>query len=206
VKLSQEKKEKNLVNMVNNSKKYLQLLQLLYQSKVHLGHNISICSPKMGSYILAPYKGTHIIDLEKTIPLLKRALSLISLLYNKGTGVNVLIVGNNRVNKPYITELIKNKNVYGVWDKWVGGSLTNWNPKHFKYSSTNSGIPGLVIFLNTAENGMAIKEAVRKSIPIISILDTDSNPDGIQYPIPGNDDSPQAQYLYYKLISEALKK
>jgi len=160
----------------------------------------------MVSPILGTYKGIHIINLEKTIPLLKRALSLISLLYNKGKGVNVLIVGNNRVNKPYITELVKNENVYGVWGKWIGGSLTNWNPKHFKYSNTNLLMPGLIIFLNTAENTTAIKEAVRKSIPIIAILDTDSDPSGIQYPIPGNDDSPQAQYLYYRLIAEALKK
>ena len=191
--------------MLNNSKKYLQLLQLMYQSKVHLGHNTSISHPKMKPFVLATYKGTHIINLEKTIPLLKRALSLVTLLYNKGSGVNILVVGNNRVNKPYVTELIKHKNIYGLWDKWVGGSLTNWNPAHFKYSNTNLSMPELVIFLNTTENTMAIKEAVRKSIPVISILDTDSDPNGIQYPIPGNDDSPQAQYLYYKLILEALK-
>ena len=40
----------------------------------------------------------------------------------------------------------------------------------------------------------------------MAILDTDIDPKGIQYPIPGNDDSPQAQYLYYKLILNILKK
>ena len=55
-------------------------------------------------------------------------------------------------------------------------------------------------------NENVIKEATKKSIPVIAIVDTQIDPKGIQYPIPGNDDSPQAQYLYYKLILNILKK
>ena len=46
-----------------------------------------------------------------------------------------------------------------------------------------------------------IKIAYDQNYLYIGAILYDSNPDGIQYPIPGNDDSPQAQYLYYKLIS-----
>ena len=187
-------------------KNYSELLQLLYKSKVHLGHSTSNLNSKMSQYLLTEYKKIFLFDLEKTIPLLKRALSVIKGVYREGSGVNILIVGNSRINKPYVQELVKRKNVCGTWNNWVGGSLTNWNPKHFFFSNINQQRPGLVIILNIAENKAAIREAVQMNIPIIAILDSDSDPKGIHYPIPGNDDSPQAQYVYYKLIQEALNK
>ena len=61
---------------------------------------------------------------------------------------NILIVGNNDVNKGFTTELTKKRNIYGISSKWTGGSLTNWNPKHFKYTQVDFKEPSLVILLN----------------------------------------------------------
>ena len=51
---------------------------------------------------------------------------------------------------------------------------------------------------------MAIKEAVKLEIPIIAILDTNSNPDGINFPVPGNDDARRSIDLYCSLIKETI--
>jgi small subunit ribosomal protein S2 len=185
------------------SKEYLNLLQVLLETKVHLGHDRSTWNSKLATYILSEYKNFHVLDLEQTIPLLKKALNVISALYKKGK--NILIIGNSDVNKAYTLELIKNKNVFGVSTKWTGGSLTNFHKRHFKYTRVdNEKRPSLVILLNIKGNEIAIKEALQSKIPVIGIVDTDIDPKGIQYIIPGNDDSPQSQYLYYKLISNAI--
>jgi small subunit ribosomal protein S2 len=63
-----------------------------------------------------------------------------------------------------------------------------------------------MVVLNTNENALAISEAQKVGIPIIGILDSNSSPKGITYPIPGNDDSPRSQYLYFKLMTEVLDK
>lgn len=66
------------------SKKYLNLLQVLLETKVHMGHNKSTWNSKLAPYILSEYKNFHIFDLEQTIPLLKKALNVISTLYKRG--------------------------------------------------------------------------------------------------------------------------
>ena len=51
---------------------------------------------------------------------------------------------------------------------------------------------------------MAIQESVKLGIPIVAILDSNSNPDGIDYPIPGNDDARRSIDLYCNLIKETI--
>ena len=52
---------------------------------------------------------------------------------------------------------------------------------------------------------MAIKEAIKLGIPIIAILDTNSNPEGIDFPIPGNDDARRSIDLYCSLIKTTIE-
>ena len=65
------------------------------------------------------------------------------------------------------------------------------------------GTPDLVFVIDTNKEALAIKEANRLKIPVIAILDTNSNPDGITYPIPGNDDAGRAIQLYCDLVARA---
>ena len=65
-------------------------------------------------------------------------------------------------------------------------------------------IPDLVFVIDTNYESLAIKESIKLSIPIIAILDTNSNPEGINYPIPGNDDARRAIDLYCNLIKETI--
>jgi small subunit ribosomal protein S2 len=65
------------------------------------------------------------------------------------------------------------------------------------------GVPDLLFVIDTNKEDIAIKEARRLGIPIAAIIDTNCNPDGITYPIPGNDDAARAITLYCDLVARA---
>ena len=65
-------------------------------------------------------------------------------------------------------------------------------------------IPDLVFVIDTNYESLAIKESIKLGIPIIAILDTNSDPDGINFPIPGNDDARRSIDLYCNLIRETI--
>ena len=66
-------------------------------------------------------------------------------------------------------------------------------------------IPDLVFIIDTNYESLAIKESIKLGIPIIAVLDTNSNPDGIDYPIPGNDDARRSIDLYCSLLNETIQ-
>jgi small subunit ribosomal protein S2 len=65
------------------------------------------------------------------------------------------------------------------------------------------GTPDLIFVIDTNKEQLAIKEANRLKIPVVAILDTNCDPDGITYPIPGNDDAGRAIALYCDLVARA---
>ena len=65
-------------------------------------------------------------------------------------------------------------------------------------------IPDLVFIIDTNYESLAIKESIKLGIPIIAILDTNSNPEGIEFPIPGNDDARRSIDLYCNLIKKTI--
>ena len=65
------------------------------------------------------------------------------------------------------------------------------------------GLPDLIFIIDTNKEQLAVDEAKRLNIPVVAILDSNSSPDGISYPIPGNDDATRAIKLYCQLVSEA---
>jgi len=66
------------------------------------------------------------------------------------------------------------------------------------------GIPDIMFVIDTNKEAIAILEARKLNIPVIAILDTNCDPDGITYPIPGNDDAARALQLYCDLIADAV--
>jgi len=65
-------------------------------------------------------------------------------------------------------------------------------------------LPDLVFIIDTNYESLAIKESIKLGIPIIAILDTNSNPEGIDYPIPGNDDARRSIDLYCNVLKETI--
>ena len=66
-------------------------------------------------------------------------------------------------------------------------------------------VPDLVFIIDTNYESLAIQESVKLRIPIIAILDSNSNPDGIDFPIPGNDDARRSINLYCELLKNTIK-
>jgi small subunit ribosomal protein S2 len=66
------------------------------------------------------------------------------------------------------------------------------------------GIPDIMFVIDTNKEAIAILEAKKLGIPVIAILDTNCDPDGITYPVPGNDDAARALQLYCDLIADSV--
>ena len=65
-------------------------------------------------------------------------------------------------------------------------------------------IPDMIFIIDTNVEDLAVKESVKLNIPIVAIIDTNSDPTGINYPIPGNDDARRAINLYCDLIKQTI--
>jgi small subunit ribosomal protein S2 len=66
------------------------------------------------------------------------------------------------------------------------------------------GIPDLMFVIDTNKEAIAIQEARKLNIPVVAILDTNSDPEGVAYPVPGNDDASRAIQLYCDLVADAV--
>ena len=65
------------------------------------------------------------------------------------------------------------------------------------------GVPDLLFVIDVKKEQLAVAEANKLGIPVIGVVDTNSNPDGVDYVIPGNDDSIRAIQIYVKAIADA---
>ncbi|MDR1637300.1 MAG: 30S ribosomal protein S2, partial [Treponema sp.] len=65
-------------------------------------------------------------------------------------------------------------------------------------------LPGILFIIDTRKEAIAVTEAQRMGIPIVAVVDTNCNPDGIDYPIPGNDDAIRAITLFTQIVANAV--
>jgi small subunit ribosomal protein S2 len=65
-------------------------------------------------------------------------------------------------------------------------------------------LPGILFIIDTRKEAIAVAEARRMGIPIVAVVDTNCNPEGIDYPIPGNDDAIRAITLFTQIIANAV--
>jgi len=99
-------------------------IQSLLEAGVHFGHQTHRWNPQMKRYIFGERNGTHIIDLDQTLPLFKKALACARDAAAEGQGV--LFVGTKRQAAPHImAAAIRAKQPY-VNSRWLGGMMTNW--------------------------------------------------------------------------------
>jgi small subunit ribosomal protein S2 len=190
----------------------------------------------MERFIFGVRNDIHILDLGQTVPMLSRALQLVS--DTVAEGGRVLFVGTKRQAAPVVAQAARDSAQYFVNSRWLGGTLTNWQTisqsinrlrelesqeaegltkkerllldrEREKLERDLGGIkdmgnlPNLLFVIDTNKEANAIKEARRLGIPVIAIIDSNSDPDLIDYPIPGNDDAARALELYCSLVSRA---
>ena len=91
-------------------------------------------------------------------------------------------------------ELLKFQNTAEKLNKSIGG-IKELNAK-----------PDLLFIIDTNKEFLAVKEANKSEIPIVAILDSNSNPEGIDYPIPGNDDAIRSIEFYCNAIAEIINE
>jgi small subunit ribosomal protein S2 len=65
-------------------------------------------------------------------------------------------------------------------------------------------LPGVLFIVDTRKESIAVAEARRMGIPVVAVVDTNCNPEGIEYPIPGNDDAIRAISLFTQIIANAV--
>ena len=214
-------------------------MRQLLEAGVHFGHQTHRWNPKMKPYIFGDRNNIHIIDLAQTVPMLSRALQVVS--DTVARGGRVLFVGTKRQASEIIADSAKRSAQYYVNSRWLGGMMTNWktisnsiqrlrkvveilNSEGTGYSKKErltlerereklekalggirdmGGVPDLMFIIDTNKEKIAIDEAKRLGIPVVAIIDSNCDPDQIDFPIPGNDDASRAIALYCDLIARA---
>ncbi|AET38168.1 mitochondrial 37S ribosomal protein uS2m Ecym_2438 [Eremothecium cymbalariae DBVPG len=190
---------------------------------VHLGQSTSLWRSSTQPYIYGTYKGIHIIDLNKTLSHLKRAAQVVEGVAERG-GI-ILFLGTREGQKRVLQKAADRVNGYYVASRWIPGTLTNpieissvWDRHEVDYSGKPTGRelslhesvsivkPDLLIVLNPTENRNALREAMKARVPTIGIIDTDSEPSIVTYPIPGNDDSLRSVNLLISILAKAGEK
>lgn len=195
-------------------------LQKLMAANVHLGQSTSLYRSSTQSFIYGEYKGLHIIDLNQTLQYLKRACSVVEGVAENG-GI-ILLLGTRPQWKVPLQAAARRMNGYFVSTRWIPGTLTNptelsriWDKQEIDQFDVPTGRtltndemscivkPDLLIVLNPTENRNALHEAMKTRVPTIGIIDTDSEPSMVTYPIPGNDDSNRSVNLLLGILSRA---
>ena len=218
-------------------------MRQLLEAGVHFGHHTRRWNPKMAPYIFGKRNNIHIINLEKTVPMLYEALDAIQSIAKNGG--KFLFVGTKRSASDLIAKAASNCGQYYVNHRWLGGMLTNWETvsnsikklksleERIDTGEVNSltkkerlqierqkekldlnlggiknmnGTPDAMFIVDTNKESIAILEANNLNIPVFAICDTNSNPSGVNYPIPGNDDALRAISLYCDLVAASILK
>lgn len=212
----------------------------MLEAGAHYGHQARRWNPKMKPYIFGERNGVHIIDLQKTVKLFKRATDFLEKTTSKGG--HVLFVGTKRMARDLVADEAKRAGQFYVNHRWLGGTLTNLatlrqsihrlkriekmeqdgtfekitkkeglnlRREHEKLSRNLGGMkdmPGLpraLFIVDAHKESIAVSEARRLGIPIVAIADTNADPAGIDYLIPGNDDSLRSIQLFIRTAAEA---
>ncbi len=111
--------------MKNDKSLSLPSVTEMLEAGMHFGHRTYKWHPKMKPFIFEARKGIHIIDLEKTLTQLEKALAFISRSVSEGK--NVLFVGTKTQVKNHLRDAAKECGMPYICERWLGGTLTNFN-------------------------------------------------------------------------------
>jgi len=195
----------------------------MLEAGVHFGHQTRFWNPKMAPYIYGHRNKIHIINLEKTQPLFEDAMKFVrQLAARRGT---ILMIGTKRQAREVIAREAKRCGMPYVDQRWLGGMLTNFKTvkgslKRLKdmKAQVEAGTEirikkeALMFQRELAKlekdiggfHKIAVAEAQKLGIPIVAVVDSNHSPIGIDYVIPGNDDSSKAVALYAKAVADAV--
>lgn len=216
-------------------------MKQLMEAGVHFGHNTRRWNPLMTPYVYGVKDKIHIINLNKTAPLLYK--SLVALEAIAAAGGKILFVATKHQAKNIVKDAAERSGQFYVNNRWLGGMLTNWTTvsqsirrmKKMESDIENAeklgltkkevglmqketgklrdifggimdmhGVPQAVVIIDVPREYNAVLEARVLDIPTIAVCDTNANPEGIGFIIPGNDDASRAIQLYSDLFVGAI--
>ena len=169
-----------------------------------MGHSTSLLNPNFLPYAYGTRAGITVIDLDHTLPMLRRAANVTRSI--AASGGTVVFIGSRPDLRPAVkraSERMGDQSYY-VGEKWLPGTLTN-RLHHFDTRTvrTTKIIPDLLIILNPLANMSAIREAAIEHIPTIGIIDSNVDPRIVMYAIPANDESTRTAELISGMLSIA---
>jgi len=215
----------------------------LLEAGVHFGHQTRRWNPKMRRFIHGEAGGIYIIDLLKTVELLKEAQEFASALAHRGG--TVLFVGTKKQARDAVQEVATEAGMPYVNHRWLGGLLTNFQTISLrikrlhdleryekegqlellptrerlaaqadleKLRANLGGVknmqrpPDAIFIIDLKTEAIAVREAQRLRIPIIGLVDTNCDPDGVDYVIPGNDDAIRSCTIITRAIGDVVKE
>ncbi|MGI9290002.1 MAG: 30S ribosomal protein S2 [Gammaproteobacteria bacterium] len=216
-------------------------MRQLLKAGVHFGHQTRYWSPKMAPYIFGDRNKIHIINLEKTLPMMRDAMNYLGTVAAQGG--KILFVGTKRQAGRQVREQATRAGCPYVDYRWLGGMLTNFKTvknsiarlkeleariesgatqrlskkealtlerERAKLDKTLSGIkdmgglPSVLFVIDVEEEYIAVAEANKLGIPVVAVVDSNCSLQGIEYVIPGNDDSARAITLYLEAAADAI--
>ncbi|KAK0503103.1 mitochondrial ribosomal protein subunit S2 [Armillaria luteobubalina] len=182
-------------------------LSALLATGAHFGHAASIMNPNFMPYAYGVRAGITIIDMDRTLPLLRRAVNLVrSVAHNRG---QIVFVGTRPDIRPVVEKAARRvgRQGYHVGERWLPGTLTNKFQMFGEDTVTkNKVVPDLVILLNPLANMNAIRECAVEHVPTIGIIDSNADPRLVMYPIPANDESTRTAELIAGILSVAARE
>jgi small subunit ribosomal protein S2 len=198
----------------------------LLEAGVHFGHQTRRWNPKMKQYIFGKRNGIYIIDLQKTLKLFNQVSEFVQQLASEGK--RILFVGTKRQAQEAIAEEARRSGEFFVTLrtsiqrlKEVEGRLNDENSsltkkeklrlererdkmvKNLEGIRDMEELPDALFVVDPKKEDIAVSEANKLGIPVIAIVDTNCDPELIDYPIPGNDDAIRAIRLFASRIADA---
>ena len=207
-------------------------MKQLLEAGVHFGHQTRRWNPKMAPYIFAERNGIYIIDLQKTVKKVNEAYEFVREV--AAAGKPVLFVGTKKQAQETIKEEALRAGEFFVNERWLGGMLTNYQTIEKRIKRLNKlaemeadgtlelltkkeklerflggikdmpELPGALFVIDPRKEKIAVTEAKKLGIPVVAIVDTNCDPDDVDYVIPGNDDAIRAVKLLASVISDAV--
>ena len=165
----------------------------------HFGHQTRRWNPKMKPFIFGERNGIYILDLKQTILDADQAYTFVK---NVAKGGNVLFVGTKKQAQEAVKNAAERANMPYINQRWLGKELTKLQT-NLGGARDMKGLPQALFVIDTKREENAIKEAQRLNIPVVALIDTNSDPDEVEYGIPCNDDAISAVTLMCELMADA---
>ena len=181
-------------------------MKQLLEAGVHFGHQTRRWNPKMAKYIFTERNGIYIIDLQKTVKKLDEAYNFVREV--SAEGGSILFVGTKKQAQESIREEATRCGMHFVNARWLGGMLTNFRTIRRRIDRMEQinkmREDGTFDIVDPRKERIAVSEARKLNIPIVAIVDTNCDPDEIDYVIPGNDDAIRAVKLIAGAMADAV--